>query len=268
MTTYPHSQIWLVANDEKSEALDFCGGKLCVFSRTSPDKGTSNEDAAGIVELSSDHGVLVVADGMGGANAGDRAAECVVRTIVDYLISADLGGETSRSQILDAIESANQEVLRWGLGAGSTVVVVEYHRGTLRSFHVGDAMAVACSNRGRIKLSTVAHAPVAMAVESGMIGELEAIVHEDRHLINNCVGSNEMKIELGPILDMASKDTLVMGSDGLFDNLTLNEVVDFVRAGHLEAQFDLLIASVCTQMQSPDMIPSKPDDLTVICFRQ
>lgn len=268
MTTYPCSKIWLLANDEQSSGLEFCGGNLRVYSRTSPNKETANEDAAAIVELNPDHGVLIVADGMGGANAGDRAAKCVVETMVNYLVSADFDGETSRSQILDAIESANQKVLSWGLGAGSTVVVVEYLHGTLRSFHVGDAMALSCSNRGRIKLSTVAHAPVAMAFESGMIDEFEAIIHEDRHIINNCVGSHEMKIELGPILEMSSKDTLVLGSDGLFDNLTLDEVIDVLRAGHLDTQFDQLIQSVRTRMQSPNMIPSKPDDLTVIGFRQ
>ena len=268
MTNYPTQQIWLLADHDKPQPLAFCGGSIVVYSRTSPDKSTNNEDAAAVIELAADHGVMVVADGMGGANAGVRAAKCVVETIVDFLSSANLEGETARSTIVDAIEEANQTVLSWGLGAGSTLVVVEYLNNSIRTFHVGDATALVCSNRGRIKSSTIAHAPVAMAVEAGMLDHDEALNHEDRHLISNCVGSAEMKIELGPVMEMASRDTLVIGSDGLFDNLTLDEIVQFVRAGQLNHQFGLLVEAASGRMSTPDGFASKPDDLTVVCFRQ
>ncbi len=268
MSKYPNKQVWLVADDETPKQFDFCGGKVAVFSRSSPDKTTGNEDAAAVIELALDHGVLLIADGMGGANAGGRAAQCAIETIVGALLSANVSGETARSQILDSIENANKEILSWGLGAGLTLVAVEYLSGTCRTFHVGDATAFVCSNRGRIKSSTIAHAPVAMAVEAGMLNEDEALAHEDRHLIFNCVGSVQMKIELGPVVSMAARDTLVIGSDGLFDNLTMEEIVDHIRAGQLARQTELLVERIRSRMLTPDGFPSKPDDLTLICFRQ
>ena len=268
MNKYPNIRNWLLSHDEQPSHFEFCGGSVTVFSRTSPNKTTSNEDAAAIIELAPNHGVLVVADGMGGAKAGDRASKCLVETITQSLSPADLGDDTARSQLLDAIEIANKKVLSWGIGAGATLVVVEYLRGTIRTFHIGDATAMVCSNRGRVKSLTVAHAPVAMAVEAGVLEEDEAMMHDDRHLISNCVGSAEMKIELGPIQKMATRDTLLLGSDGLFDNLTTDEIADLVRAGNLQRQFNLLIDKTRRQMLFSENLPSKPDDLTVICFRQ
>lgn len=258
---------WFQADNQTLSLFDFCGGQVTVFSRPIPAKSTANEDAAAVIEISDSHGLLVVADGVGGANAGDRAARHVVDSIVAYTETATAGSSV-RSSVLDAIEAANGEVLSWGLGAASTLVVVEYLDGSLRTIHAGDSTALVCSNRGRIKFTTIAHAPVAMAVESGMLEEVEGLNHEDRHLITNCVGSDQMKIELGPPIAMAARDTLVLGSDGLFDNLTKQEVVDCVRAGRLEPQVSKLLKMTADRMNSQVQLPSKPDDLTVICFRQ
>jgi protein phosphatase len=67
---------------------------------------------------------------------------------------------------------------------------------------------------------------------------------------------------------MAAKDTLIMGSDGLFDNLTTDEIIDIIRAGHLDRQAELLVRRTGERMLTPEVLPSKPDDLTVIGFRQ
>lgn len=265
---YPRTNTWLLSDDKSFSGMNFCGGSLIGFSKVSPNKSTSNEDAAVVIELSDNHGLIVVADGMGGANAGDRAAKCIIETIAKSVCLEAVVGESVRSIVVDAIERANDTILGWGLGAGSTLVVVEYLNGSTRSIHIGDAMAMVCSNRGRIKASTVSHSPVAMGVEAGFIDEDEALLHEDRHLISNCVGSAEMKIELGPTLTMSVCDTVIVGSDGLFDNLTVDEIVSIVRAGHLKHQFNLLVNSARERMSAPDTLPSTPDDLTVICFRQ
>jgi serine/threonine protein phosphatase PrpC len=106
-----------------------------------------------------------------------------------------------------------------------------------------------------------------MAVEIGVMDENEALRHEDRHLITNFVGSHEMKIEIGPRLSMATRDTLVIGSDGLFDNLTTDELVNRIRAGNLYKQVAQMISMIVGRMTHADECPSKPDDLTLICFR-
>ena len=258
---------WLNEDSDEVELVSFCGGESAGFSHSCLSTEKPNEDAAGLFELADDHGILAVADGIGGANCGDRASRCVIEELEKRLVDADKSN--SRSCILDAIESANRQILEWGVGAGAALVVAEYYSGTVRTFHVGDATVLLCSNRGRTKFTTVAHAPVAMAVEIGILDELEGMVHEDRNIITNCVGSSEMRIEIGPEISMTSRDTLVLGSDGLFDNLMTDEVAELVCKGDFLAQAGLLVSDTWARMgiQSEGQ-PGKPDDLTLLCFRQ
>ena len=265
-TSRPRTKTLFQEDASDVNLVKFCDGISVSCSFKSPDKNSLNEDAAAWIELSDNHGVLVVADGMGGHAAGDRAARTAIDAIVEHCQNST--DETSlRANILDAIEAANREVLSWGIGAGSTIVVAEYLSGTVRVVHVGDSTALLTSNRGTVKFLSVAHAPVAMAVEIGMLDESEAIEHEDRNIINNCIGSDEMKIEVGPEISMAARDTLLLASDGLFDNLTTSQIVDSIRAGHLDHQMQALIAKTRSQMIADGEI-GKPDDLTVLGFRQ
>lgn len=264
---------WFQQDAANTSTISFCGGSAVACSYRSPDKESDNEDAAALIELSSTHGIIAVADGVGGQNAGDRAARAAIGTILKYCkqVAVESAGNpltSIRSHLLDAIEAANREVLGWGIGAGATLVVAEYLEGKLRIIHVGDASAMVCSNRGRIKFLTVAHAPVAMAVELGFLNESEGLAHEDRNIISNCVGSSQMKIEVGPGMVMARRDSLLLSSDGLFDNLKTDEIASIIRSGSLKRQTDRLLEKARRRMLKLDAIPCQPDDLTMICFRQ
>jgi len=106
-------------------------------------------------------------------------------------------------------------------------------------------------------------------VESGLLSESDAIHHDERNLINNCVGDKEMRIEIGPAIPMKPRDTLLLASDGLFDNMLNDEIVETIRKGRLISQTEKLVEMANRRMTRPaDKAPSKPDDLTVICFRR
>ncbi len=255
------------------ELADFCGGQLVYFSQRCPTREDSpNEDAGFAIQLGANHGLLAVADGVGGANCGNRASRAAIERLIAELDGSDKVSQSCRSEILDAIESSNVEILDWGIGAGSTLAVVELLNGSIRSFHIGDAKVLLVSNRGRIKFTTIGHAPVAIAVDLGMLNEDEALQHDDRNLITNCLGSREMKIEIGPTLDLAPRDTLVIASDGLFDNMTTEEIAVVIRAGDLAEKSAEIVDTVSARMNrsSADIdqsTPSKPDDLTMYFFR-
>ncbi len=266
------SHVWTNANLQQIETLEFCRGRAAVWSHSAPPFETPNEDSLALFEMSSTQGVMAVADGMGGANAGDQASRIVIDQLHARLSDGMGEGNAEanlRAMILDGIEAANREVLKLGVGAGATVAVIEFSSDVLRMYHVGDSTAMLFSNRGRIKASTVAHAPVAMAVELGVIPESEALHHEDRNLITNCVGSEDMKIEIGPPVTMAPRDTLIVGSDGLFDNMTTTEIVQQMRTGPLKKNLEGLVDAVQRRMEQPiPGEPHKPDDLTILAFRR
>jgi serine/threonine protein phosphatase PrpC len=96
----------------------------------------------------------------------------------------------------------------------------------------------------------------------------EAMHHEDRHIVSNMVGAEDMRIEVGAPLELAPRDTLVIASDGLSDNLHVDEVVELVRKGPLKRALKKVADKARNRMTAPqDGIPSKPDDLTLIGFR-
>jgi serine/threonine protein phosphatase PrpC len=160
-------------------------------------------------------------------------------------------------------------VRQLGTGAATTLTAVEVDRTTIRPYHVGDSSVLLIGNRGKVKLQTRAHAPVAYAVEAGMITEEEAIHHEDRHLVSNVVGTKDTHIEIGPRRHMSPRDTLLIASDGLFDNLHVDEIIHLVRKGGMLDAAKALTDAATRRMERPmDGQPSKPDDLTFILFRK
>ena len=106
-------------------------------------------------------------------------------------------------------------------------------------------------------------------MEAGLIDEKEALEHEKRHLVSDLIGDPNMSIEVGPVVEVAQKDTLIIASDGLFDNLLQNEVIENARKGQLLASTRSSFEIAVSRMEnSKDSQPSKPDDLTFLLFRR
>ena len=254
-------------------AFEFAGGTAAVYSNRSPLKSTPNEDVAALWPVGTTGGVLAIADGLGGHAGGERASRLAIETIQQSLNATLAGGENGeaeglRGAILNGIEAANRSIRELGCGAATTLALVEIQDRTIRSYHVGDSAVLVTGQRGKLKLQTIPHSPVGYAVEAGLINEEDAIHHEARHVISNVIGSEQMRIEMGPHVEMAPRDTLVLASDGLFDNLLPSEIVELVRSGPLDqAVSDLAEEAQRRMMSQLGAAPSKPDDLTVIAYR-
>lgn len=244
-------------------------GLASVYTSRCPDGQGPNQDSCAIFQVSEESGVLIVADGAGGMPSGDKASALAVNSIIKALKSAVKNDDGLRGAILDGIENAHNAIVALGIGAGTTVAVAEITGNTVRSYHVGDSQIMVFGQRGKIKLLTKSHSPVGYAIEAGLIGEQEAIMHEERHIVSNLLGLIGMHIEIGQVLELASKDTLIIASDGLFDNLRSDEIAEACRKGQLLATSTALSEICHRRMISPNEgEPSKPDDLTFISYRQ
>jgi PPM family protein phosphatase len=262
-------QLFLGEREREQADRSLAHGEVCVRSLRSPDKQTDNEDSAAIIQLGDDSLVLAVADGVGGAAAGREASNATVRTLSRMLAKLPDEAAQGRPTILDAVEAANKAVLGLARGAATTLVVAQLDGTRLRSYHVGDSELLAVGQRGRIKQRVVPHSPTGFAVEAGLLDEDEAVQHDQRHVLFNVVGSSDMRVEVGPALQLAVRDTVLLASDGLFDNLFIAEIVDTIRSGPLTDAADRLVARVRARMQGDGAAhePCKPDDLTVVLFR-
>lgn len=260
------AELYVQKDLSEVEAFPFAGGNVVVFCSAEPGKSTGNEDSVTLIPINSDSGVLAVADGVGGMPSGAQASRIAVETLAERLGSL-AEGEPIRGAVLDGIEMANEEVLRLG-GAATTVAVVAIYGYVVRPFHVGDSLILVTGQRGKVKFRNIPHSPTGYAVESGFLDHADAIHHEDSALVSNVVGDPEMRIDIGPSIRLAPRDTLVIASDGLSDNLILGEIVDTVRVGRLDAAGRRLARLAHSRMVEPmPGKPSHPDDLSFVLYR-
>ena len=243
------------------------GGEVAVYSNRCPDKPTGNEDASAIVFLDAKSCVLIVADGMGGHSAGEIASRTAVREMVLAVSEARDAGAIARVGIINGFERANQAVQALGSGSGTTLAVVEIAGDEARPYHAGDSVILVVGARGKIKLETTSHSPVGFGVAAGLLDSDEAMEHEERHVVLNAIGSPGMRIEIGSAIKLAPRDSVLLASDGLTDNVTLAEAVEIIRKGKLLHSTNRLTDLASNRMLAPGENPSKPDDLTVLLFR-
>ena len=250
------------------ECFESPAGEIAIALARGPGKTTPVEDSAGAVPLKGGGVVLMVADGLGGLPTGWKASGLVVERIKSELEGAADEEAEVRAAILDGIEKSNAALLEFGTGTATTLIVAEIREGHVRTFHIGDSAAWVCGQKGLIKMQTTPHSPVGFAVESGLLNEDEALDHEELNVISNVVGSNDMRIEIGPRTELAQKDTVLIASDGLLDNLLEEEIVEIIRAGTIADSLEQLWTMAARRMAgADDDKPSKPDDFSVILFR-
>lgn len=258
----------LFLGDEERLDLELPRGRIAVRSLRSPDKDGPNEDAAAMIPLGKDALVLAVADGVGGSPAGCEASTIAMETLQQGL--AELDPEASlRGAILDAVESANQSILLSGRRSATTLVVAEIVGNQLRCYHIGDSELIVVGQRGRIKQRIIPHSPTGFAVEAGLLDEEEAVLHEQRHVIFNVLGAPNMRVDISTAIDLARHDTVLLTSDGVLDNLYVDEIVELIRVGPLDRAADRLVEETRKRMLSEKSSgPSKPDDLTIVLYRR
>jgi len=264
----PEEPLVLPLEEDSGEILTAAaaGGEAVAYCRRSPDKETGNEDTLAVIPLAGDAVVLAVADGAGGLPAGQRASRTAIRTVVESLTAVSDPAVMLRTAILNAMEEANAAVMALANGSATTLTVVSVEGRLVRPYHVGDSAALVMGQRGRLKMQTIAHTPVAFAVEAGFLDEVEALYHAERNLVFNFL---DMRIEVGAELELAPRDTLLLASDGLTDNLHLAEIVEIARKGPAAETLAQLADYARERMLTPEApTPSKPDDLSIILFRK
>lgn len=252
-----------------SQAAGVGGGSVVAFTERAPDKETENQDTVAVIPWGPESVVLVVADGAGGLPAGKRASLTAVSSLVEALSVAMSETVVLRTAILDGIEAANEAVLRLSNGSATTMTVVTIEGQLARSYQIGDSEALVVGQRGRIRMQTTAHSPTGFAVQAGFLDEREALHHEERHLVSNFLGTTDMKIDIGTPVELRPRDTVLLASDGLMDNVHVHEIIEHIRKGPAEAAVEEVVKLARGRMASTNgKDPSKPDDLSLILYRK
>jgi len=249
--------------------VNAAGGHSVAYTAKEPEKETGNEDSVAIIPYGPGAAVLVVADGAGGLPAGKRASLTAVATLGASLQTAMDKTMLLRTAILNGIEAANEAVRALGNGSATTMTVITIEGRYARSYQIGDSEAMIVGQRGLIRLQTMAHSPTGFAVEAGFLDEREALHHKERHLVSNFLGTADMRVDVGTMIELRPRDTVLVASDGLTDNVHVEEIIECIRKGPLAEAVGCAVGLAGRRMLGAKQgEPSKPDDLSLILFRK
>jgi len=162
-------------------------------------------------------GLFVVADGMGGHNAGEVASALAAKTLHEFIEQAH---DASESIVAEALVLANDEVLSAAAGnatyegMGTTVVAACIKDGSLVFGNVGDSR-IYLMRDGSLEQLTDDDSWVSRVLPADAIGTEEASRHPMRHVLTKVVGLREdMEPSVGSS-SFQSGDMLLLCSDGL-----------------------------------------------------
>jgi len=258
-----------------------------VFGRTDVGRTREhNEDAFVVADLSTDNATLqpevrthvtgpkgtlfMVADGMGGAAAGEIASAMAVDIVISQLRSTWViddagGGESFIRAIKAATKAANEQINSYATahpeyrGMGTTATIAGLLGDTLYLAQVGDSRAYLVRN-GVARQITKDQSLMQKLIEAGELTEEEAEHSERRNIILQALGPEAaIKVDLTHQV-VRRGDTLVLCSDGLSGQVTKDEIASIV-----SEETDLAIA--CRRLIDRANENGGPDNITVIVAR-
>lgn len=169
--------------------------------------------------------LFIVADGMGGHNAGDYASKYAIATIVEEV---EKSKDTVVAALEKAIKSANDHIRMKSReneelsGMGTTVVAATIKDDVMCVANVGDSRLYVINDE--IKQITVDHSLVEEMVRMGGIGREQARVHQDKNIITRAIGAeDEIKIDFFQV-ELKKGDFILMCSDGLTNMVEDEEI--------------------------------------------
>jgi protein phosphatase len=178
--------------------------------------------------------LFAIADGMGGAQAGEIASALAASAVKDRInIEAIAGGQ---ARVVELIQDANRRVherastdaATSGMGTTMTVALVEPD-GNVTFGHVGDSRAYLLRD-GRLEQLTNDHSLVAELVRRGELTPQEAEVHPQRSVITRALGTDpDVDVDAFTI-DALPGDLYLICSDGLSDMIGSPQIEEVLRA--------------------------------------
>ena len=179
--------------------------------------------------------LAIVADGMGGHQAGEVASRLAIDFFVEYIENYN-GEITSYFELMEAaLYAANEKVFEQSLfnpeffGMGTTFIAATVADGLIHIAHVGDSRLYEIG-KDSINLLTQDHTYANEMVKAGFITEEEAMSHPKRHALMQALGIDR-KVEADAyFLPHTEGSILLMCSDGLTEMVRESEILEIVKS--------------------------------------
>lgn len=175
--------------------------------------------------------LFIVADGMGGHNAGDYASKYCVNTVVDSIKNSVL--KTPIGILEEAINSANRALYEASNkdvaleGMGTTFVAATITETDMYVANVGDSRLYVINDE--IKQITEDHSLVEEMIKTGEIQRKDARFHPNKNIITRALGTNKVVTADYFEVHLNKGDIILMCSDGLTNMVDDEDVLNIVR---------------------------------------
>ena len=219
-------------------------------------------------------GLFVVADGMGGHERGEVAADIVVTSIAELVRDTAAGDDSDRSRaetralgdatrrLQAAVLLANRRISEQGgdpaaTGMGATAVAALFDGSRVTLAHVGDCRAYLLDRSGWRAL-TQDHSWIADQVAAGFITATAARQHPWRNVVSRAVqGQDSLEVDTMEI-ELREPSRLLLCSDGL------HAVVEDEEIRRLVADSDAPFEMLCTRLVGAALDRGAPDNVSAI----
>ena len=207
--------------------------------------------------------LFLVADGMGGHQAGDMASRICVEEMVRQIQATDR--KTPVSVLEQAVSAANQKIYQTATqdkaleGMGTTLVGTVIEGDTAYIVNIGDSRLYQL--RDSLRQITVDHSLVEEMVQSGEIQKNEMRTHPNKNIITRALGTDTSVRPDCFEIEVQEGDVLLLCSDGLSNMLEDNQIENIVRANGE----NLRQAGECLVKQANDA--GGKDNISVILIR-
>ncbi|MEZ5364786.1 MAG: Stp1/IreP family PP2C-type Ser/Thr phosphatase [Bryobacterales bacterium] len=204
--------------------------------------------------------LFAVADGMGGAQAGERASQVAIQTVVEEVERS--GGQADIEDLAAAVREANRRVRTQArhapelAGMGTTVVAAIVHSDRIQIVNVGDSRAYLLSD-GALYCITTDHSWINEVGRGLGLSDEQLRTHPYRNVLTKAVGAED-QVEVQKLeIEFRPGDLLLLCSDGLHGvagDRTIQEVLR--QGGGLRERCESLIRATLER--------GAPDNITAV----
>lgn len=215
-----------------------------------------------ICSLGEKGALLVVADGMGGMNAGEVASELAIETVRSAFRPQNLTEEVMKNRfsiekfmnsvIVDADQRIKAEAKSHSesRGMGTTIVIAWLLNGKLYVSWCGDSRAYIYNPQAGLHQISKDHSYVQSLIDKGSISKEDAFDYPESNIITRCLSDSPTKAKPESLLqpyDVCDNDIIMLCTDGLSGMIRDIEIEDIIRKNEHDMDIcsDVLIQAAC-----------------------
>lgn len=202
---------------------------------------------------------FAVSDGAGGHPKGADASRLTVEEIKSFVQS------DKDTDPISLIENINNKVQEMKVGARCTLSLAQIKNNHIRFNSVGDSEILYWNANSSEVYKNIPDSDIGHLIHAGAIEQDKSLDDSSRYLVSNLIGDKAVRIESTTSMELKKGHTILMGSDGLFDNLSHVELASVIAAGSIEESFQKLV-NKCIEQNEDEW--KKHDDISFIVIRK